>query len=149
MRKHTCHLDLHLTSHYHDWTKEVDSKVDRQPEGEVARQAKGEVVRQAKSSQPTPPIPKPICDRLGQLDITPSVIRAQTNLSVVEQIHDRSGQPDKHTVAQDDSEVCHEAETLNINDKTLRVRIEGDMDFQIPGLRHSIVMHAQSASVEN
>ena len=38
-------------------------------------------------------------DRSGQPDITPSVIKAQTNLSEeirVEQTHDRSGQPDKH-----------------------------------------------------
>ena len=37
-------------------------------------------------------------DRLGQLDITPSVIRARNNLSEnirVEQTHDRSGQPDE------------------------------------------------------
>ena len=41
-------------------------------------------------------------DRSGQPDITPSVIRAQTNLSGeirVEQTHDRSGQPDKHEIA--------------------------------------------------
>ena len=41
----------------------------------------------------------------------------------------------------------HEAETLNINDETIRERIEADMDFKIPGLPHSIVKHAQSASV--
>ena len=29
----------------HDWTKELSSKVDRQPEGEVARQPEGEVAR--------------------------------------------------------------------------------------------------------
>ena len=34
----------------HDWTKELGSKVDRQPEGEVARQPEGGVARQAKSS---------------------------------------------------------------------------------------------------
>ena len=38
----------------HDWTKELGSKVDRQPEGEVARQAK--------FFQPTQPIPNPIRD---------------------------------------------------------------------------------------
>ena len=102
----------------HEWTKELGSKVDRQPEGEVARQPREEVSRQAKFFQPTQPIPKPICDRLGQPDnkhevfvdkgetswsqeikekssheelcssdragqpdVTPSVIRAQTNLS--------------------------------------------------------------------
>ena len=106
----------------HDWTKELGSKVDRQPEGEVTRQPKGEVARQAKFFQPTQPIPNPIRDRSGQLG--------------------------KDTVAvQDDPEVHHEAETLNINDETIRERIEADMDFKIPGLPHSIVKHAQSASV--
>ena len=38
----------------HDWTKELSSKVARQPEGEVARQAK--------FFQPTQPIPNPIRD---------------------------------------------------------------------------------------
>ena len=51
----------------HDWTKELGSKVVRQPEGEVARQAK--------FFQPTQPIPSPNCDRSGQLDITQDVIR--------------------------------------------------------------------------
>ena len=37
----------------HDWTKELGSKVDRQPEGEVTRQPEGEVARQAKFFQPT------------------------------------------------------------------------------------------------
>ena len=60
----------------HDWTKELRSKVDRQPQEEVARQPReevaqqprGEVSRQAKFIQPTQPIPKPICDRSGQPD---------------------------------------------------------------------------------
>ena len=60
----------------HDWTKELGSKVDRQPQEEVARQPReevaqqprGEVSRQAKIFQPTKPIPKPICDRSGQPD---------------------------------------------------------------------------------
>ena len=61
---------------------------------------------------------------------------------------DRSGQPGKDTVAvQDDPEAYHEAETLNINDETIRARIDSDMDFKIPELPHSIVKHAQSASV--
>ena len=34
----------------HEWTKELGSKVDRQPEGEVTRQPEGEVARQANSS---------------------------------------------------------------------------------------------------
>ena len=68
----------------------------------------------------------------------------------VEQTHDRSGRPGKDTVAaQDDLQVHHEAETLNINDETIRERIEADMDFKIPGLPHSIVKHAHSASVRD
>ena len=61
----------------------------------------------------------------------------------VEQTHDRSGQLDKDTVAvQDDPEAYHEAETSNINDKTIREIIEEDIDFKIPGVPHSILKHA-------
>ena len=135
----------------HDWTKELCSEVDRQPREEVAQQPRGEVSRRAKFFQP---IPKPICDRSGQPDVTQNVISVQTCSSEdskslkVEQTHDRSGQPDKHTVAvQDDPEVYHEAETLNTDNETLRERIEGDIDFKIPGLPHSIVKQMQSANV--
>ena len=49
----------------------------------------------------------------------------------VEQTHDRSGRPGKDTVeVQDDPEVYHEAETLNIDNETIRERIEADMDFR-------------------
>ena len=66
----------------------------------------------------------------------------------VEQTHDRTGRPVQDTVAvQDDPEVYHEAGTLNIDDETVRERIEADMDFKIPGLPHSIVKHAQSTIV--
>ena len=62
--------------------------------------------------------------------------------------HDRSKQPDKHTVAiQDDPEVYHDAKTLNTDNETIRERIEEDMDFKIPGLPHSIVKQLQSANV--
>ena len=61
---------------------------------------------------------------------------------------DRTRRPVKDTVAvQYDPEVYHEAGTLNIDDETLRERIDADMDFKIPGLPHSIVKHAQSTSV--
>ena len=85
----------------HDWTKELSSKVARQPEGEVARLPEGEVAQQAKFFQPTQPIPNPIRDRSGQVGITQDVISVQTcssedNKSLkVEQTHDRSGQLDK------------------------------------------------------
>ena len=52
----------------HDWTKELGSKVGRQPEGEVARQPEGEVVRQAKFFQPAQPTPNPIRERPGRPD---------------------------------------------------------------------------------
>ena len=133
-------------SQRHDWTKELGSKVDRQPEGEVARQAK--------FFQPTQSIPNPIRDRSGRLGFTQDVISVQACSSEdskslnVEQTHDRSGRPGKDTVAvQDDPEVYHEAGTLDIDDETIRERIEADMDFKIPGLPHSVVKHAQSASV--
>ena len=167
-------------SQRHDWTKELGSKVVRQPEGEVARQAK--------FFQPTQPIPSPNCDRSGQPDITQDVIRktsrsqeisvnsfneelcssdrsgqfditqdvisvqacsSEDNKSLnVEQIHDRSGQLDKHNVAvQDDPEVYHEIKTLNTDNETIRERIEEDMDFKIPGLPQTIVKQAHSASV--
>ena len=90
-------------------------------------------------------------DRSGQLDITPSVIKAQTNLSEeirVEQTHDRSGQPDKHEIAlRAAPEVHREIMTLNTDNELTRERIEEDMDFKIPGLPHSIVKQLQSASV--
>ena len=93
-------------------------------------------------------------DRSGQLDITQDVISVQAcssedNKSLnVEQTHDRSGQPDKHNVAvQDDPEVYHEIKTLNTENETIRERIEEDMDFKIPGLPHSLVNQAHSASV--
>ena len=66
----------------------------------------------------------------------------------VEQTHDRTARPVNDTVAvQDDPQVHHEAETLDIDDETLRERIEADMDFKIPGLPHSVVKHSQSTIV--
>ena len=88
----------------HDWARgevPLGSTVDQQSEGEVVQQSQEEVARRAKIFQP---IPKPICDRSGQRDITQDVISVQTcpseeNKNVrVEQTHDRSGQPDKHNV---------------------------------------------------
>ena len=51
--------------HDHDWTRgkvQLGSTVEQQPHGKVVRQSRGEVQR-ATFSQPTQPIPKPICDR--------------------------------------------------------------------------------------
>ena len=65
----------------YDWARgevPLGSTVDQQPEGEVVRQSHEEVARRAKVFQPTQPIPKPICDRSGQLDNTQDVISVQT-----------------------------------------------------------------------
>ena len=184
-----------LSRHDHDWTRgevPLGSTVDQQPEGKVVRQSRGEV-QHATFSQLTQPIPKPICDRSGQLDnkqdvfvvkgetsrsheinekgfhgelcssdrsgqldITPSVIKAH-NLSEnirVEQTHDRSGQPDErnsskaHTIKRQDApEVHRELALLNTDNDFNREIIKEDMDFKIPGLPHSIVKQLQSASV--
>ena len=78
--------------------------------------------------------------------------------------HNRMGRPvaTLHTAAvQDDSQVCHEADTLNVDDEVLRKRMEksidvhdedhepmmvneADMDFRIPGLPHSVVKYAKN-----
>ena len=91
-------------------------------------------------------------DRSRQPDITPSVIRAQTNLSGeirVEQTHDRSGQPDKHEVAlRAAPEVHREIASFNTDNEFSRERIEEDMDIKIPGLPHSTVKQLPSASVQ-
>ena len=85
----------------------------------------------------------------------------------VEQTHDRTVRlvAILHTAAaQDDSQVCHEADTLSVDDEVLRKRMEksiavhdenhepmivneADMDFRIPGLPHSVVKNAQRTSV--
>ena len=98
MRKHTCHFDfrqrsLYVTIGKKNWVQ----KFDRQPQEEVARQAK--------FFQPTQSIPKPICDRSGQLDNKHEVFvdKGETSRSQeikVKSFHeelcssDRSGQPD-------------------------------------------------------
>ena len=111
----------------HDWTKELGSKVDRQPEWEweTVRQPEGEVARQAKFFQPAQLMPNPIRDRSGRPDITHDVISVQderkTSRSQEISVNsfnedDRTGRLVKDTVAvQDDPEVYHEAETLNID----------------------------------
>ena len=120
----------------HDWTRgevPLGSTVDQQPEGKVVRQSQEEVARRYKFFQPTLPIPKPICDRSGQPDITQDVIGVQKcpseeNKNVgVEKTHDRSWQPDKRSDA-----VHHEIKMLNTDNELIRERIEEDMDFKIP-----------------
>ena len=79
------------------------------------------------------------------------MIRAHNNLSEdirVEQTHDRSGQPDKHTIERQDApEVHREITMLNTDNELTREIIEEDIYFKIPGLPHSIVKQLHSASV--
>ena len=144
----------------HDWTKELGSKVDRQPEGEVARQAK--------LFQPTQPTPSPNRDRSGRPDdmqdgrntscpqeinvnssheglnssdrtVRPVVSEDKMSLNV-EQPHDRTGRPVAilHTAAaQDDSQVCHEADTLNVDDEVLRKKWKNPLLIMTNGLQNS------------
>ena len=68
--------------------------------------------------------------------------------SELEQTHDRSGKPDKHNVAvQDAPEVYHELKMLNTDNEFTRERIEEDIDFKIPGVRHSTVKQLHSDNV--
>ena len=155
MKNHTCHLDLHQRSHYvtighRNWVRKL---IDNQKGKLIDNQEEKLLDKQNSSNQPNQ-FQDPIRDRSGRLGITQDVISVQACSSEdskslnVEQTHDRSGRPGKDTVAaQDDPEVYHEAETLNMDNETIRERIEADMDFKIPGLPHSIVKHAQSASV--
>ena len=119
----------------HDWARgkvPLGSTVDQQPEGKVVRQSQEEVARRAKIFHPTQSIPKPICDRSGQSDITQDVIGVQTcpseeNKNVgVEHTHGRSGQPDKRSDA-----VHHEIKMLNIDNELIRERIEGSSSTHI------------------
>ena len=137
----------------HDWTRgevPLGSTVDQQPEEEVVRQSQ-EVARRAKFFQPTQPIPRPNCDRSGQLDNTQGVfvVKRETSRSQeidVKSFHeelcssDRSGQLDKCSDA-----VHHEM--LGTDNESTRERIEEDMDFKIPGLPHSTVKQLHGASV--
>ena len=71
--------------HDHDWTRgkvPLGSTVDQQPEGKVVRQSRGEV-QHATFSQPTQPIPQPICDRSGQPDNSQDVfvVKGETSRS--------------------------------------------------------------------
>ena len=150
----------------------MGSKVVQQSEGETVRQPEGEVVRQTKFFQSTQPTPNPIRDRSGRLDEmqdgrnTYFSLEINVNYSCEElSSSDRTGRLVTGTAAvQDDSQVNHEANTLNVDEEVLRERIEksvvvhdenhesmmvneADMDFKIPGPPHSVVKYVQSTSV--
>ena len=50
----------------------------------------------------------------------------------------------KTVAIQEDPEVYHEAGTLNIDDETIRERIEADIDFKIPGLPTTFYCEARA-----
>ena len=147
--------------HDHDWTRgkvSLGSTVDQQPEGKVVRQSRGEV-QHATFSQLTQPKPKPICDRSGQPEDMQDVFVVEGETSCSQEIDekgfheelcssDRSGQPDKHKIERQDApEVHREITMLNTDNESTLETIEGDIDFKIPGLPHSVVKQLHSASV--
>ena len=167
--------------------RQPEGEAVRQPEGEVVRQTKF-----FQSTQPTPNPIRERSGRLDDMqderktslsqeiyvnssneglsssDRTERPVVSEDKMSLnVEKTHDRTGRlvATLHTAAaQDDSQVCHEAGTLNVDDEALRKRMEksiavhdenhepmmvneADMDFRIPGLPHSVVKYTQSTSV--
>ena len=176
----------------HEWTRELSSKVVQQPEGEVARQTKffqatqptpnpirdrsgrPDNMKDGRNTSRSQEIKvNSFNEELSSSDRTGRPVETEINQTRpsedskslnVEQTHDRTGRPVTDTAAvQDDSQVYHEANTLNVDEEGLRKRMEksivvhdenhepmmvneADMDFKIPGLPHSVVKHAQSTS---
>ena len=97
-------------------------------------------------------------DGSGQPEITLSVIEAR-NLSEntrVEQTHDGSGQPDEcnssraHTVKEQHAPDEHrEIASFNTNNEFNRAINEEDIDFNIPGVPHSVVKRSHGVNVQN
>ena len=96
--------------HDHDWTRENDalgSTVEQQPVGKLVQQSCREV-QHATFSKPTPPKPKPICDRSVKPEDTKHVFADKGETSRSHEIDekrlhkelgpsDRSGQPDNRS----------------------------------------------------
>ena len=136
----------------HDWARvevPLGSTVDQQSEGEVVRQSQEEVARRAKFFQPTQPIPKPKCDRSGQLDNTQDVfvVKGETSRSQeidVKSFHeelcssDRSGQPD---ITQDviSVQTCPSEENKNVGVEQTHDR-SGQLDKCSDPIHHEIKM---------
>ena len=117
----------------HDWARgevPLGSAVDQQPEGEVVRQSQEEVSRQAKFFQPTQPIPKPICDRSGQVDNKHEVFVDKGETSWSREIKekssheelcssDRSGQPAiTHSVIRAQTKLSGEIRVEQTHDRS-------------------------------
>ena len=148
----------------HDWMKELGSGVAQRPEvGQLSR-----------SFQSNQPIPNPSRERTGRPVVETSVIQTRSSEDSkdtnVETAHERTRRLVVETNTENvpdscQTRSCHESETFNVGDKTLRERTgrpvvnhddssheetmlnEVNMDFRIPGLPHSVVKHAQSTSV--
>ena len=113
-------------------------------------------------------------ERTGRPVVETSVIHARSPEDSkdpnVEQAHERTrrlvvGRNTENVPDSSQTRSCHESETFNVGDKTLRERTgrpvvdhdnssheqtmlnEVNMDFRIPGLPHSVVKHAQGTSV--
>ena len=128
-------------------------------DSKVAREVEGEVAREAKFSQPTQPTPNPIRDRSGR----PVLSEHKMSLNVSRLRTDRDDLF-LFIIKLNDSQVCHETETPNVDDEIQCKKIEksvadhdmshelmmvneADMDFRIPGLPRSVVKNAQRISV--
>ena len=148
--------------------REPEGKVARQPEGEVARQAKffqpaqptlnpirdrAERLADMQGGRNTSRLQEinvnSFSEGLGSSDRTGRLVVSEDMMSLnVEQTHDRTGRPValRHAAAaQDDSQVCHEADTLNVDDEVLRKRME--KSIAVHDENHEPMMHAQSTSV--
>ena len=170
----------------HEWTRELGSKVVRQtkffqstqptPNPIRDRSGRPDNMKDERKTSRSQEIDVnsfneelSSSDRTGRLVVETEVNQTRSSEDSkslnVEQTHDRTGRLVTDTAAvQDDSQVYHEANTLNVDDEVLRKRMEksivvheenhepmmvneADMDFKIPGLPHSVVKYAQSTSV--
>ena len=159
LKNHTYVLDHHQRSHWDtitigpegmmNWVLQLNNSQSANSFNSLLEKFN----MQNSSNQPN--LSSPIRDRSVWPLITHDVVSVQACSSAdskslnVEQTHDRSGRLAQDTVAaQDEPGAYHEGETFNIDDETLRERIEAEMDLKIPGLPHSIVKHAKSTSIQ-
>ena len=139
--------------HDHDWTRgkvPLGSTVEQQPVGKVVRQSRGEV-QHATFSQPTQPIPKPICDRSGQPDNTQDVflfkVKRPVPMRSMKKVFTENSVLQIDQGEQHAPEVHREVALLNTDNEFNREINEEDIDFNIPGLPLSTVKQLHSASV--
>ena len=142
----------------HDWARgevPLGSTVDQQPEGEVVRQSQEEVARRAKIFQTTQPIPKPICDRSGQLDNTQDVFVVKGETSRSHEINEKgfhgelcssdgSGQPDDtHNVLGVQTRLSEENKNVRVEQTRDRSGQPDNYNIAVPdapAVHHEIEM---------